>query len=178
MFHWFRPAEVLRSFLTLLDERPEVHVVYLTLGIERDKRIQELVNRLDAHERGHVIDRFLTTDEMRLIWSITDALVSVPVQDGISEGILEGMYAGCIPIVSDLASNRSFLEDGVSGVFVRGDADSARDLAATFESVVDDLPELKSRMVERNRRWVSDEASVESTAIEVVKMVQQLAERK
>lgn len=174
VLYYYRPETVLRAFLRLLESRKSAHAVFLTLARERTPEVQRLLETLDAHPRGHVFDRFLPVSEMRSIWSITDVLVSVPMFDGISEGILEGMYCGCIPIVSDIPSNRSILEDGESGVFVRGDPGSDQDLGKTLEEVAGRLPGLKSTMVERNRRWVEDEASVESTAAKVAEMVRSL----
>ncbi len=175
VFHLHRPEELLTAFLTLLDSRPSAHVVYLTLAIERNEKVQKLLDKLAGHPRGNVFDRFLSVEEMREIWSVTDALVSVPRNDGISEGILEGMYAGCLPVVSDIPSNRSILEDAVSGIFVTGDPDSVADLVTTFEDVVDRLPELKSKMVDRNSRWVAEEASVDATAARVAEITRQLS---
>jgi glycosyltransferase involved in cell wall biosynthesis len=170
----FRPVQVIQALLATLDSRPELHALYLTLARERSDEVQALLDRLGAHPRAHVFDRFLTTEEMQDVWAVTDALISVPEYDGISEGILEAMYAGCVPIVNDIPSNRSFLEDGVSGVYVDGNPDSVANLNDTFESVVDRLPSLQATMVERNRQWVASEASVEATAEAVAKMVRQL----
>ena len=141
---------------------------------KRKEEEQSLLDRLDAHPRGHVFDRFLAKTEMQEVWSATDVLISVPTHDGVSEGVLEGMYAGCVPIVSDIPSNRSFLKDGESGVFVRGNPDSADDLAETFGNAVDALPRLKAEMVERNREWVAEQASVEATAVKVVGIIESL----
>ena len=174
VFHTFRPETVLSALLATLDSRPETHAIFLTLARERSSGVQQLLDRLDGHPRGHVFDRFLTKGEMQEVWSATDALISVPTHDGISESILEGMYAGCIPVVSDIPSNQSFLENGISGVFVDGDPDSVDDLTDTFKGIVDALPELKSSMVEQNRRWVTEEASVAATAAKVAEMVRAL----
>lgn len=175
VLHVFRPAMVIQALLTVLESQPEVHAVYLTLARERSSDVQNLLDRLDAHPRGHVFDRFLSAEKMQEVWSATDALISVPKYDGVSEGILEGMYAGCIPIVSDIPSNRSFLEDGVSAVFVGGHSDSAGELAETLEKAVDGLQGLKAGVVDRNRRWVSEHASVEATAVKVAELVRSLA---
>ena len=175
VFHVFRPPEVLQALLATLDSCPDLHAVYLTLARDRPLDVQQLLDRLEAHSRGHVLDRFLSKAEMQEVWSTTDVLISVPTHDGVSEGILEGMYAGCIPIVSDIASNRSFLQDGKSGIFVGGSPDSVTDLVDTFRSTVDALPTLKSEMVDRNRRWVKEQASVEATASKVAGIIDRLA---
>ena len=163
--HWFRPECVLPALLHLLESRPEAHVLVLTLNWPRPQDVQVLLDQLIAHPRAHVADRYLSTEEMRAVWAMTDAFISIPPYDGISEGILEGMYAGGIPVVSDIASNRSFLEEGINAVFVPGP--TTEDLLHTLEHVVDTLPELKARMTPTNKAWVENHASVEKTARQV-----------
>lgn len=42
--------------------------------------------------------------------------ISIPESDGTSVSLLEAMSAGCIPVVSDLPSNREWVEDKRNGV--------------------------------------------------------------
>ncbi len=44
-----------------------------------------------------------------------DIFVSVPSSDGTSVALLQAMAAGCFPIVSDLPSQREWVDDGVNG---------------------------------------------------------------
>jgi glycosyltransferase involved in cell wall biosynthesis len=122
-----------------------------------------------------VADRYLSTEEMQAVWAMTDAFISIPPYDGISEGILEGMYAGGIPVVSDIASNRAFLEEEANAIFVPGS--SIQDLLTTLEQVVDTLPDLKATMVPTNKAWVENHASVEKTARQVADLVRGLSSR-
>ncbi|WP_456425140.1 glycosyltransferase family 4 protein [Rhodocaloribacter sp.] len=170
---WYAPAQVLPAFRRLLDARPDAHVIVLTLEHERSAETQAALDILASHPRAHVVDRFLTKPEMCAAWAAADVLVSVPPHDGISAGILEGMYAGAIPVVSDIPSNRSFLEAGRNAFFVS--TDEAGELAETLLRVLADLPALKAEVAPRNRAWVREHASVESTARQVAALVRRVA---
>lgn len=171
--HWYRPEAVLPALEALLAERPAAHAVVLTLGHPRPDAVDAHLRALAAHPRAVVVDRFLAPDEVRAVWSAGDVLVSVPSADGVSESVLEGMAAGLVPVVSDIASNRSFLTPGRSALFVAEPA--AADLAAVLVGAVDRLPELHATFVPRNRAWVRAHASVEATARTLAGLVRALA---
>ena len=177
LLHIFRPEMVMDVLERVIDARPAVHAVFLTLARDRSPAVENRLEQFGAVTNVHVFDRFLSREEMQSVWSATDVLISVPTHDGISEGILEGMYAGCIPVVSDIPSNRSFLEDGVSGLFVGAEPADADKIARTLIDAVDRLPQLKDDMVERNRRWVAERASIEGSASLLVSAVRRLVDK-
>ncbi|MEM1270671.1 MAG: glycosyltransferase family 4 protein [Bacteroidota bacterium] len=174
VFWYYRPEIVLPALLQIMDERPDAYALALTVTQERTEAVQALLDQLDAHPQGRVADRFLQVSEMRGAWAMADVFVSAPVFDGISEAVLEGMYAGGIPIVSDIPSNRSFLTDGTSALFVPGE--SIDDLAATLHRALDQLPALKQTLAPRNRAWIAEHASVEGTARQLAGLVRRLAQ--
>ena len=169
---WYAPGCVLPAFLRLLEARPDLHVLVLTLAHERTPETQALLDTLARHPRAHVVDRFLSKPEMRAAWAASDVLVSVPPHDGISVGILEGKYAGVILVVSDIESNRSFLVEGPRAVFVP--AITADALCDTLTDVLDDLGTYRAEMVPRSRAWVAEHGSVEGTARQVAALVRTL----
>lgn len=168
----YQPEVVLPGLRQLLETHPDVHVIVLTLGHDRSAGAQAGLEALAVHPRARVVDRFLSKDEMRSVWAASDVLISVPSQDGISEGVLEGMYAGALPVVSDIPSNRSFLEDDRNAFYVP--APAAEALAQTLHRVLSGLEAYQARMVPANRRWVAEHASVEGTARQVADMVRSL----
>jgi len=169
----YRPDIALPALLDLLDVLPDVQVAVLTLAHERPPRVQADLNRLAAHPRARVFDRFLDKKEMRALYAAADVLVSVPDQDGISEAVLEGLYAGVVPVLSDIPSNRALAGEGVQGVFVAGTGPAA--LCNTLQEALDHLPMLRETMAPHNRRWVAEQASVEQTARQVAEIVRRLA---
>lgn len=171
----YHPDVLLDGLHQLLENHADAHVFVLTLGHERPAAIQARLDALDAHPRGHLIDRFLAKPEMVALWSAADVLVSIPPKDGISVSVLEGMYLGALPVVSDIPNNHTFLTEGESGFFVP--EATAASLTDTLLCVLADLPAHQAQMVARNRRWVAEHAAVEQTARQVADLIRRLAER-
>ena len=113
---------------------------------------------------------------MGRLWKAADIVISVPSTDGISEGLLEAMYAGAVPVVSDIPSNRSFLKEGESAYFVSGS--NEKELAELLLVLMNDIETIKKKVGDRNREWVRNEASLEGTATEVAQLVEKLAASK
>ena len=168
---WYSPIQVLTAFRRLLDARPDLYVLVLTLTHERTSDVQALLDELAKNERAHVFDRFLTKPEMCQVWAASDVLISVPPHDGISVGVLEGMYAGALPVVSDIPSNRSFLPED-RAFYIQ--TDSPDELEATLGTVLDGLPGFRERIAPANRAWVAEHGSVEATARQVAARIRNL----
>ncbi|NND71303.1 MAG: glycosyltransferase family 4 protein [Rhodothermales bacterium] len=171
----YRPMVALQALLALLENDSSVHVVVLTLEHDRDQETRDLLSRIINHQRGHVVDRFLSRTEMSELWASTDVVVSVPSTDGISEGVLEAMYAGAIPVLSDIPSNRTFLKDSVNGYFVTGDDEN--ELASQLETIVAELKSIREGIRARNIQWVREEASLKGTAEYVARLIKGLAKK-
>ena len=168
----YQPEIALPALRRLVAERPDVHAIALTLAQPRTPAAQADLDALAAHPRVRVADRFLSKEEMRQVWAASDVLVSVPERDGISEGVLEGMYAGAVPVVSDIPSNRTFLEPDRNAVYLAAPTSAA--LLDALGRALADLDVHKARMVPANRAWVAEHASVEGTARMLADIVRSL----
>jgi glycosyltransferase involved in cell wall biosynthesis len=85
--------------------------------------------------------------------------VSVPSSDGTSVALLQAMAVGCLPIVSDLASQQELVEDGVRGLRVPvRDVDA---LAGAIERALEDH-ELRRAAVDLNRAFVEEYGVLET----------------
>lgn len=166
---WYAPEVVLPVFERILAEHTDVHVIVLTLAHERSSRIQSLLALLASHPRAHVIDRFLSKREMCEAWAASDVLVSVPPYDGISVGVLEGMYAGVVPVLSDIPSNRSIIKAGAQGYLLQNVRVGV--LVDKLGDVLTQLPTLKASMAPHNRRWITENANVEIAAKRLANIV-------
>jgi glycosyltransferase involved in cell wall biosynthesis len=76
-----------------------------------------------------------------------EIFVSIPSSDGTSVALLQAMGAGCFPIVSDLPTQREWVEDGVNGFLVP--LHRPRQLADYIRRALDDA-ELRRRAAEHN----------------------------
>lgn len=174
--HWYEPELVLSAMLDLLAREGRVFVIILTLGHARSANVQRYLDELEEHPRARVIDRFLDQSEMADLWHSTDIVVSIPHADGISESVLEAAYAGAYPVLSDIPSNRSLMDDGLS---VRILADRTREgLIAAIREDLETRPDVIAHRERHNRAWVLAHATVDATATELAQEIRRLAVEK
>ncbi|NNE35011.1 MAG: glycosyltransferase family 4 protein [Rhodothermales bacterium] len=168
----YQPEMLLQQFLKLLDANEQIVVVVLTIEHERTRKTEELLNELKKHGRALVFDRFLETEEMHAIWRVSDIVVSVPEADGISESVLEAMYGGSYPVLSDIPSNRSLVAEGVQGSLVTEDKPEAL-LKSILQVASDDTGRRDAQR--KNRAWILDNACVEQTAEQVFRLFERVS---
>ncbi len=168
---WYRPEITLAAISNLLDNRSEAWAIVLTLNQKRDTPVQKNLELLVEHPRCLVFDEMLPRDQLRDILLVTDLLLSIPPRDGVSELLIESLYMGCIPVVSKIPSNEAILVDRQSAVFIEGDEDLLDDVFNTLDSSIDELASLKEKMIGPNRKWVEEEASVDTSAARLYKLL-------
>ena len=159
--HWYQPELLLPALMKALSDDEKLFVILLTLAHDRSDAVDQLVRRLEAHPRAHVVDEFITTAEMQAIWSVTDIVVSVPHSDGVSESVLESVYAGAFPILSDIPSNRSLVADGLSATLVPCEEPA---IVEAIKRRAKQHADGASAEQEHNRSWIVTNATVEQTA--------------
>jgi glycosyltransferase involved in cell wall biosynthesis len=96
---------------------------------------------------------FLDRARFRDALADAEVFVSVPSSDATSVALLQAMAAGCLPIVTDLPSQRELIDDGVNGFRV---PPHRPDLLAERISQVLDDPGLRERAAEINRAIVEE----------------------
>lgn len=77
-----------------------------------------LVKKLDLDARVEFVG-FLNQEENRMNYYKSKIYISIPNTDGTSISLLEAMAYGCIPLVSELASNKEWITDNVNGLIVK-----------------------------------------------------------
>ncbi|HLB22651.1 MAG TPA: glycosyltransferase, partial [Dehalococcoidia bacterium] len=103
-----------------------------------------------------------------------EVFVSAPSSDGTSVALLQSMAAGCFPIVSDLETQREWVEDGVNGFRVPVGAPEA--LAQAMLRALDDR-ELRRQAAEANRHIVAERGTNETQMAKMERLYLRLAGR-
>lgn len=177
--HWYQPQAMIEGLLRALERDPKLYVIFLTLAHERDDSLAQRLDKLAAQDRVHVADQFLTGDAMESIWRATDVVLSVPHADGVSESVLESVYWGGYPVLSDIPSNRSLVEDGLRASLL---PPAAEDLPIAIEDAIasygQEPAELLQKLRVENTQWVFRNATVDQTAKKLTNMIVELVERR
>jgi glycosyltransferase involved in cell wall biosynthesis len=170
--HWYQPELLIPGLLRSLESNDRLFVVLLTLGHSHSGNVGELVQRLSAHQRSLVVDEFLSREEINKLWSATDIIISVPHADGISESVLEAAYSGAFPILSDIPSNRSLVEDGFIATLVESDVSS---IADALESAIARPRGQTDAIRAANESWILRNATIDQTATDLADRLRVLA---
>jgi glycosyltransferase involved in cell wall biosynthesis len=86
------------------------------------KALQDKVKRSEISGRVQFVGRIAQVDLPRF-YNSADVYISASHVDGSSLSLMEAMACGTVPLVSDIPSNREWVENGVSGwLFEDGDS--------------------------------------------------------
>ncbi|MEE2709742.1 MAG: glycosyltransferase [Gemmatimonadota bacterium] len=108
---------IVQSFSNVLKVLPNAHLVLTGDGFDEIK-VRDQVSRLRIDANVHFTG-YLAYGDLALYLSVADISISIPSWDGTAMAILEAMACGVPLIVSDLASNREWIEDGKNGYIVQ-----------------------------------------------------------
>jgi glycosyltransferase involved in cell wall biosynthesis len=136
---------------------------------ERIRQADELglADRVDF--RGNVAH-----DEVPGLLASAQIYVSASSSDGTSSSLLEAMASGSFPVISRIAANVDWVEEGRSGLyFAVGDASG---LANQLERAMDE-PALRADARQRNRARVEADASMQANMSKLERMLIDAAAR-
>lgn len=105
---------LIQAIPIVLREVPEAKFIIAGEGSERG-RLENEVNRLNLNSSVIFLGRIPHRDMPDLL-AKSDIYVSTSLYDGTSVSLLEAMASGCFPVVSDIPSNREWIEEGKNGL--------------------------------------------------------------
>jgi glycosyltransferase involved in cell wall biosynthesis len=104
-------GEIFDAYAQAVRSRPDVRLVVAHEGSQT-----AALSRRVASSGGRIeLAGFVGREALRDAMKEAEVFVSVPSSDGTSVALLQAMAAGCFPIVSDLPTQREWIEDGVNG---------------------------------------------------------------
>lgn len=127
-FPLYRPKIVLNAFFEALTEQPRLYLYMAGQG-EMAAEIKALAKELDILDRV-CFPGWLSQEEMAAGYSAADLYLSCSSSDGSSISLLQAMASSTPCVVSDIAGNREWVEQGVSGLFAPVD-----DVGATSAAI-------------------------------------------
>jgi glycosyltransferase involved in cell wall biosynthesis len=80
-------------------------------------QLNQLTNELDLQNYVDFVG-FLSRDDNEQWYARARVFASLPTSDATAISLLEAMYHGCIPVVTDLPANREWITDRSNGIVV------------------------------------------------------------
>lgn len=147
----YNVESIVRAMTEVLRARPEARLVVGHDGALR-QALERLAAELGVGQAVQFVGVVARPAPLAELLGKAAVYVSVPSSDGTSVTLLEAMAAGAYPVVSDLPSNREWVEASAGGVVPPG---SVGELAAAIVRGLDDGA-LREAAAERNLQVVRD----------------------
>lgn len=155
---------VLRATAVVRRRFPDVRLLIAGSG-RLQPRLQRLASDLKLSDAVSFLG-FLNQEGLRAAFHSAHVYVSVPDSDATSVSTLSAMAAGCFPLLSDLPTQREWVEDGANGLLaVPGDVKGlAERIVEAIESdaLRRSAAEANVRIVEERGLWEKNVPRVES----------------
>jgi len=124
------------SFSKFIKNNNRKHHLYIAGEGQLFSKLLLLVSELKISDYVTFLGR-ISNNELSELLSKSHIYVSLPVSEGVSASLLEAMACGCIPIVTDLPSNREWIENQQNGILTKIDNEDI--VVENFEYLFDNL---------------------------------------
>lgn len=119
------------------------------------KKLKWLAKELKIDNEVNFVGRINNNDIPKFLQQ-ADFYISTPTTEGVSASLFEAMASGCLPIVSDLPGNRSWIQQKENGILVT--IENEFNLAEEIQWVFKNTDFTKKAIVE-NRKFVEENAN-------------------
>lgn len=119
------------------------------------KKLKWLAKELKIDNEVNFVGRINNNDIPKFLQQ-ANFYISTPITEGVSASLFEAMACGCLPIVSDLPGNRSWIQQKENGILVT--IENEFKLAEEIEWAFKNTDFTKKAIVE-NRKFVEENAN-------------------
>lgn len=119
------------------------------------KKLKWLAKELKIDNEVNFVGRINNNDIPKFLQQ-ANFYISTPITEGVSASLFEAMASGCLPIVSDLPGNRSWIQQKENGILVT--IENEIKLAEEIEWAFKNTDFTKKAIVE-NRKFVEENAN-------------------
>ncbi len=115
----YRIENIIKTFKNFIQKREEENWKLVIAGSGEDTdKLKQLIEDLALSAKVDFVG-WVDKAQNESWYSKARIWVSIPESDATSISLLEAMYCGCIPIVSDLPANKEWIVDGVNGIIIQ-----------------------------------------------------------
>jgi glycosyltransferase involved in cell wall biosynthesis len=164
---------IISAIPAVVKAHPNTVFIFLRAGgvSKFENEMRSKVRALGVMKHARFISDFVPQNLMPIYLNAADISVMVPKTDQASFSLLEAMACGAIPIVTDLDSNREWIQDGKNGFLVPWNTPSK--LAARINYCIEH-PELKSAFYKTNKRLIHEKGDWNKNAKKMEELYLQL----
>ena len=119
------------------------------------KKLKWLAKELKIDNEVNFVGRISNNDIPKFLQQ-ANFYISTPITEGVSASLFEAMACGCLPIVSDLPGNRSWISQKENGILVS--IENEFNLAQELEWVFNNA-DFTKRAITQNRKFVEENAN-------------------
>ena len=172
VFWYYRPLEILKAIKELAGLHEDTYFLIPTLNHDCTPEVRELLFELKSYSTIRIFDSFLATIDFKELLICSDFLLSVPLFDGISEVIQEGLSCGVLPILNPIPANLILKEFGTQAFWTELHQPSAKEIFNSLGKLI----ELKrdpsnesqfQKMKSSNYDFIEKNCSVDNTALKL-----------
>lgn len=149
----YDPATIVRACALLRQDSLPFELIFAAAG-ETQPIVEALVTQLGLEKQVQFLGGYSNQDLPAMLGE-ADIYLSASQWDGTSVSLLEAMSAGVFPVVSRIAANSSWVQDGTTALMF--DCGNEHQLAQAVRRAVDEN-ELRIAAVRENRRLVTEKA--------------------
>jgi len=154
--------DLLIRVVPLIMERSNLDIRFLIVGEgSQRERLRDLARRLGVTDKAEFCGKVSLENLIKLLTS-ADIYVSTSLSDSTSVSLLEAMACSLIPVVTDIAGNREWIEDGINGFLVP--TNRPEELAEKIVSSCQNMAGLQ-KIVDRNKQMVSEKANYQANLL-------------
>lgn len=176
MTRWLKPVyavdDFIRALPLVLKRHPRAKALLVGSGPLEDE-LKGLADELGVRKRVAFLGGVENRD-LSVYLNAADVYCSSSLSDGTSASLLEAMACGLPVVVTDVAANREWVEEGVNGTVVPRKDPTA--LGKALAQILDSS-EVRERMGRANRRKVVERADWERNFAEFEELYTQLLPR-
>ncbi len=140
---------ILRAFAKLKAQKIPFQLTIVGDGFLRNE-LQDLTRELNLEKEVTFTGKIKNIDLPKLLQH-ANTYISMPTTEGVSASLFEAMASGCFPVVTDLAGNRSWINQKINGVLVpsENEEELAKSIAWSFLNT-----EIRAKAIVDNRNFV------------------------
>jgi len=164
----YRIKEVIEGFNRFSASQKEDWRLIVAGHSSETEELKSLVKKLELTNQVEFVG-FLSALENAKWYGRSKVFVSIPESDGTAVSLLEAMYYGCIPVVSDLPANHEWITHGENGYIVT-------DLNTNF--IADSLTINIDTLQTINKKMITQSATPDSCQEKFIEVIDNVLKEK